>query len=100
MVARSPARLLAPISLGATFVAFVIVLATSGGSATTRDAGDAAATRPAATQPARRAYVVRAGDSLLAIAGRTDVPIERLRALNPDVDPQALRPGQRIKLRP
>ena len=30
---------------------------------------------------------------------RTGVPIERLQELHPSLDPQMLRPGQRLKLR-
>jgi LysM repeat protein len=43
---------------------------------------------------------VKAGDSLLAIAEKTGVPTDQLQRLNPDVDPQVLVPGQRLKLRP
>lgn len=45
-------------------------------------------------------YVVKRGDALTTISDRTGVPLERLEALNPSVDPLALRPGARIKLRP
>jgi hypothetical protein len=47
----------------------------------------------------RRFYVVRAGDNLALIAERTGVPLETLRELNPDLDPQALVTGQRVRLR-
>jgi hypothetical protein len=30
---------------------------------------------------------------------RVDVPVDRLLELNPDVDPQSLRAGQRLRLR-
>jgi LysM repeat protein len=42
---------------------------------------------------------VRAGDNLALIAERTGVPLETLRELNPDLDPQALVTGQRVRLR-
>jgi LysM repeat protein len=42
---------------------------------------------------------VRSGDTLGAIAERVDVPVDRLLVLNPDVDPQSLRAGQRLRLR-
>jgi LysM repeat protein len=48
----------------------------------------------------RKTYVVRAGDTPGGIAERTGVPLETLEELNPDLDPQELSPGQRIKLRP
>lgn len=50
-------------------------------------------------RPLRRFYRVRPGDSFGRISERTGVPVERLEALNPDVDPQALIVGQRIRLR-
>ena len=43
--------------------------------------------------------MVKTGDTLAGIAQRTGVPIERLQALNPNLDPQTLVSGQRIKLR-
>jgi LysM repeat protein len=46
-----------------------------------------------------RVYEVQEGDSLTAIAEQTGVPVETLEELNPDVDPQALIPGQKLKLR-
>ena len=42
---------------------------------------------------------MKPGDTLAGIAERTGVAIDRLIALNPSVDPQALVTGQRIKLR-
>ena len=51
-------------------------------------------------QRTRRArYRIKAGDTLGAIAEKTGVPVERLEELNPELDPQALVAGQRIKLR-
>ncbi len=44
-------------------------------------------------------YVVKRGDVLFAIAQRTGVPVADLRGLNPDLDPLALTPGERIRLR-
>lgn len=44
-------------------------------------------------------YVVKAGDSLSAIAVKTGVPVGQLEALNPNVDPNVLHTGQRLRLR-
>jgi LysM repeat protein len=55
-------------------------------------------TVPAKTK-AKAYYVVRAGDTLGAIAEKKHVPLARLRALNPKVTPTALFLGQRIRLR-
>jgi LysM repeat protein len=112
-------RMLAPAALALfVIVLLIVVIASLGGggddSADSRTTGErpartrtganeqrtpAGATTPSGTTSAKRVYVVRPGDSLVQIAQRTQVPIERLIALNPSVDPQALVTGQRIKLR-
>jgi phage tail protein X len=45
----------------------------------------------------RRFYVIRAGDTLEAIAGRLGTSVERLLVLNPGIAPTSLRIGQRIR---
>jgi LysM repeat protein len=47
----------------------------------------------------RGVYIVKTGDTLGAIAQKTGVPVEKLQQLNPNLDPQSLLSGQRIKLR-
>lgn len=47
----------------------------------------------------RAFYTVKLNDTLGLIAEKTDVPVERLEELNPELDPQNLIVGQRIKLR-
>ncbi len=100
---RSPARFLAPLALVAALGAVVLVVA-AGGSG---PSGDSPGTTPApktgqrARRPAQpRFYVVRPGDILSVIAERTGVTVARIEELNPDVDPQALGTGQRLRLRP
>lgn len=44
-------------------------------------------------------YVVRRGDTLAAISQKTGIEVEQLMALNRGVDPLALMPGNRIRLR-
>lgn len=44
-----------------------------------------------------RYYVIRAGDTLEAVARRFDTTVRRLRGLNPGVEPTSLRIGQRIR---
>jgi LysM repeat protein len=101
MVERSPARLLAPVALVAFTAVLVLVIATSGGRPS-RPATTSTPTvaRTPSGRPLPRTYVVRPGDSLSVISARKGVPVERLEELNPSVDPNALRPGQRIKLQP
>ena len=44
-------------------------------------------------------YVVRAGDTIEAISGKTGVPQTRIRSLNPNVTPTALFIGEKLRLR-
>jgi LysM repeat protein len=43
-------------------------------------------------------YVIQNGDTLGAIAARHNTTVDQLLTLNPDVDPSALQPGQRIRV--
>jgi Tfp pilus assembly protein FimV len=105
---RSPATLLAPIALLGCAIALAAVVFSS--PAVDRDeTGGTATTERTTTSPPdrserrarrnRRNYTVKAGDTLGAIAEQTGVSVERLLVLNPELDPQALVAGQRIKLR-
>jgi LysM repeat protein len=105
---RSSARLLALLALMACGFAVVFVIATSvgdgggtGGDPTASETADqASGTTATAPQPRRRAnYTVKPGDTLGGIAEKTGVPVETLQLLNPELDPQALISGQKIKLR-
>ena len=110
MAPRSPARFLAPLALVAFGIALFMVVTSS---STEQDGGDdpdrSTETRPAATEegedgeePERkgpRRYTVKPGDTPSSIAEEAGVPLEDILRLNPDLDPQTLSPGQRIKLR-
>ena len=105
---RSPARLLAPLALVAVAVALAAVVFSSPAVDGDEGGGDRVSEQTTTTRtgpadhrqrPRRRFYRVRAGDTLGAIAEQTGVPVERLLALNPELDPQALVAGQRIRLR-
>ncbi len=47
----------------------------------------------------RRFYRVREGDTLGGIAAEFDTTVDDLVALNPGIDPTALTPGQRVRVR-
>lgn len=105
MADRNPARLAAPLALLAAAVAVVVVVAASRSSAPSST--PSSATRTTVTQPARasrrvtpRAYVVRSGDTLTVISDKTGVSLDEIQRLNPDVDPNALQTGERLKLSP
>ena len=44
--------------------------------------------------------MVKPGDTPSSIAVKTGVTLAEIERLNPDLDPQLLAPGDRLKLRP
>jgi LysM repeat protein len=105
---RSPARLIAPLALLLCAVALATVVFSSPAVDSDETSGDRTSERTTTNPPAqtdrqarrrRRNYTVKAGDTLGAIAEKTGVSVERLLVLNPELDPQALVAGQRIRLR-
>ena len=101
--ARSPLRLLAPVALIVATLAFFVILTGSGddegrsGSGTAVQRTDTGGDRrDGGSQP--ETYEVQSGDTLDAISAETGVSVERIQALNPDVDPQSLIAGQELKL--
>ena len=107
MTGRSPARLLAPLALVVTTVALFMVV-TSGQDKST-DGGGAAATPTTTTTKQQskgsetakkrpKRYTVQPGDTPSAIAEKLDVSLDDLLAANPNADPNALTPGQKLKL--
>jgi LysM repeat protein len=110
MARRSPARFLAPLALVAVSIALYAVV-TSNLPDDDEAAGPNRATQPASSpngdgdeEPSTRRkgprrYTVKAGDTPSSIADETGVPLEDILRLNPDLDPQTLSPGQRLRLR-
>jgi LysM repeat protein len=99
---RSPARLLAPIALVAVALAAIVILLGSGDGSDSGSTGTTAGktqTQTTATRTAKRSYTVKEGDTLGGIAVKTGITVETLQDLNPELDPQALVSGQKIKLR-
>lgn len=103
-------RLLAPLALIAVAVVVAVMVLGSGvvgeegtdNSAGTSDlpaATDRTTTsgRQAKRAPAR--YTIKANDTLSGIAAEHGTTVDRLQELNPELDPQGLVAGQKIKLR-
>ena len=109
MAGRSPARFLAPLALLACGLALFLVVSSSlnddGREAGPNQATDTRTTSsPDGDKSERRRkgprrYTVKPGDTPSAIAEKTGVPLEEILRLNPNLDPQTLAPGQRIRLR-
>jgi LysM repeat protein len=57
-----------------------------------------ASTPTTTTDAAGEYYVIESGDTLGSIAVKYDTTVEELVRLNPDVDPTALRVGERIRV--
>ena|SRR5687768_14741762 len=107
---RSPARLLAPISLVVFVLALLVVIATSGTDDDSGGNGNGRSqqveqipttgeTTTAQPEVSGKFYTVKTGDTLAAIAEQVGVPVTTLQELNPALDPQALVSGQKIRIR-
>ena len=117
---RTTARVLAPLALVAFGLALLLILASGGGGGEEESQNDSASQQEQrdlelAKEKRRRqqsdepregqgklpqsVYVVKTGDTLGAIAEKTGIPVEKLQEMNPELDPQALVSGQKIKLR-
>jgi LysM repeat protein len=108
MAGRSPARFLAPLALAAVTVALIMVVSSSqnraGDGTQPNRSSEATPTASPTSERAgerkgRRRYTVKPGDTPSSIAEKTGVPLEEILRLNPDLDPQTLSPGERIRLR-
>ena len=103
MAGRNPARFLAPLALLAVAFALFSILGGGGGgeeepATNTQPRATATATKTPAAKRKRKVYVVKPGDTPSGIAEKTGVSLEQLEEANPDLDPQLLEPGQRIRI--
>jgi LysM repeat protein len=100
---RSAARIAAPLAFLAAVTVAVLLIRSGMDEAATRENTVPVATAPAppasATSQSRRFYRIRPGDTLAAIAPRFGLTEVELLALNPGIEPTALRIGQRIRVR-
>jgi LysM repeat protein len=101
MAIRRPARLVAPLVLVLCVAAVLVVVSSTLSDDGAARSPAAATTATTATTAKRgpRTYRVRSGDTLGGISEKVDVPVDRILELNPRVDPQSLRAGERLKLR-
>jgi LysM repeat protein len=114
MYRRTPLRFLAPVVLIGFGVALLLVVKSytredtaAAPSATEqakeRDLGTTKKTKKSKTKSGdklpKNVYTVKLGDTLGSISEKTGIPIATLQELNPKLDPQTLRSGQKVKLR-
>lgn len=94
------ARLLAPIAVIALGAVVLAVLAGSlGGTDSDDGKGGKGGGKAKTERTDEKFYTVEPGDSLTSISNKTGVGVNKLSQLNPELDPQALISGQRVKLR-
>ena len=100
----APARAFAVLALIGGFIVLVVVIsaALSGGDSNDGRQGGSRGNVSRQSKPDKHApkvYVIENGDTLTAIAHETGVPVATIQRLNPDVDPQILISGEKLKLR-
>jgi LysM repeat protein len=107
------ARFAAPLAffLAATVLVILVQRALESDSGEARSDGSTSQVDTGSTTPnpdgtanlprgCRRArYTVRSGDTLESIAAKCDVSLSVLLELNPNIDPLALNPGDRVRIR-
>jgi LysM repeat protein len=106
MAGRSPARFLAPIALIAFAIALYSVVkddnppagGNSGATSTATPTATSKASKKKSAKKKRKTYTVKSGDTPSGIAEKNDISLEDLYKFNPDLDPQTMAPGQKIRL--
>jgi LysM repeat protein len=100
------ARLVAPLAFFGAATVFIILIQSglnsgSKDTATTATPPTTAPTTGGTTTPAtgrKKFYRVKSGDTLESIAAKFNTTVDDLLTLNPNVDPLALSPRQRIRV--
>ena len=103
---RNPARYLAPLALAAAATATYVVVhdalkhkhAAPPAFVAPRTTSQTHTTHTA-THPKAKIYVVRPNDTLSKISARTGVSLATIEQLNTKINPNALHPGQHLRLR-
>jgi LysM repeat protein len=98
----SVARTLAVIALVGSFIVLVVVVSaglSGGGSGSGGSQAQQARHHEEVRARTPASYVIKSGDTLTAIAHATGVGVAKIERLNPEVDPQILIAGEKLKLR-
>jgi LysM repeat protein len=100
MAGRNPVRYLAPIALvGLSLGVYLIVHHNVSVHPGVTSASHASGGARGPVRHVPRFYTVHPGDVMTAIADKTGVPLTRIEALNPNVFPNSLQTGQKLRLR-
>ena len=101
------ARLAAPVAFFAAATLLIVLIESGLNSGATNTSSSGTPTLSSPTTPTggtttgkrkKRIYRVQRGDTLESIAAKFHTTVDDLLQLNPDVDPLALSPGQRIRV--
>lgn len=92
---RILARLLAPLLLLAVAAAIYLIVTSRHTAGPTNGS---LVQRPVTHRRPPPYWTVKAGDTFARISARTGVPVALLQAYNPNIDPFALQPGERLNL--
>jgi LysM repeat protein len=99
-MARKPARYLAPVALVVTIVgAYLIVQHNTTSHRSPTVARPTRSTAAKGKYAGQKVYTVQPGDILSKIAQKTGIPVTALEALNPNIPPNTLQVGQKVRLR-
>jgi LysM repeat protein len=98
------ARILAVLALVGSVVVLIVVVAAALDGGGSGKGGRSAHAHPAKHQEERpqntpATYVIKSGDTLTSISQKTGVGVGKIERLNPEVDPQILIAGEKLKLR-
>lgn len=102
---RNPARYMAPLAIAAVAAAAYVIVhrAVADKHSTTSLSISHSTTTSARTthkgSSKSKFYRVRPNDTLSKISARTGISLTTLEELNPNINPQALQPGKRLRLR-
>ena len=103
---RNPARYLAPLALAAAATATYVIVHhalepkhASSPAPIVQTTSTHARSGAHASASKAKFYVVQPNDTLSKIATKTGVSLGTLEALNPSINPNALHPTQRLRLR-
>ncbi|HUA03525.1 MAG TPA: LysM domain-containing protein [Solirubrobacteraceae bacterium] len=105
---RNPARYIVPLALAASVAATYLIVhhalsdkhssTTTSTVLTTSTVAHGHSNSGSGSSKAKF-YVVKSGDSLSGIASKTGVSMATIERLNPHLNPNALQPSQRLRLR-
>jgi LysM repeat protein len=104
---RNPARYLAPLAIAAAATATYVIVhnalkhkhAAPPALVAPRTSTTQNQSKHTSAHPKAKFYVVRPNDTLSNIAARTGVSVATIEQLNPRINPNALHPAQRLRLR-